>query len=109
MGPELRTAQEEDAGHAVPDRLLPQECEVRSGFDYPPMPCQEELEEAMDEIATCQEAHSTGQGGVESVCTVMLHSRAITVHAQQSITAIKHEAWQWPVTSLLGREGVHEK
>ena len=37
MGPELGTAQENDAEQGSPKRSIAQECEVRSGFDYPPI------------------------------------------------------------------------
>ena len=62
----------------------------------------------MDKIATCQEAHSSGKGGVESVRAVTRHSRAITVHAQQAIIAIKQEGLEKACDKLLGREGVHK-
>ncbi len=91
MGPKLGTANKMMHSKAVPNGLLPQECKMRSGCGYPRSPNQDELKEAMDEIATCQEAHSSGKGGVESVRAVTRHSRAITVHAQQAITAIKQE------------------
>jgi len=44
LGPELGTAQENDVEQGSPGRTIAQECEVRSGFDYPPIPDQEELQ-----------------------------------------------------------------
>jgi hypothetical protein len=102
MGPELGTANKMMRSKAVPDGLLPQECKTRSGSGYPWSPTQDELEEAMDKIATCQEAHSSGKGGVESVRAVTRHSRAITVHAQQAITAIKQEGLEKACDKLIG-------
>jgi hypothetical protein len=73
------------------------------------IPNQDELNEAMDEIATCQEAHSSGQGGVETVRTVTGHSRAITMYAQQAITAIKQEGLRKALEKLIGpRRSVQE-
>ena len=108
MGPELGTANKMMCSKAVPDGLLPQECKMRSGCGYPQSPDQDELEEAMDKIATCQEAHSSGKGGVDCVRAVTLHSRTISVHAQQEITAIKQEGLEKACNKLIGR-GVHTK
>jgi hypothetical protein len=76
MGPKLEQSKKMMWSKAVLDGLLPQECKMRSGCGYLPIPYQDELQETLDKIATFQEAHSTGQGGVESVCAVMQQSRA---------------------------------
>jgi hypothetical protein len=66
------------------------------------IPNQDELKEAMDEIATCHKAHSSGKGGIESVRAVTWHSRAITVHTQHAITAIKQEGLEKAFDKLFG-------
>jgi hypothetical protein len=63
-GTQLGTANKMMRSKAVPDGLLPQECNMRSRCGYLQSPNQDEREEAMDKIATCQEAHSSGKGGV---------------------------------------------
>ena len=109
MGPGLGTANKMMCSNAVPDGLLPQECKMRRGCGYPRSLNQDELEEAMDKIATCQEAHSSGKGGVESVRAVMRHSWAITMHAQQAITALKQEGLEKACNKLIGpRRSVQE-
>ena len=102
MEPELGTSNKRMCSKAVMDGLLPQECKMRSRCGYLWSPNQNELEEAMDEIATCQEAHSFGKGGVESVHSVTRHSRAITMHTQQAITAIKQEGLEKAFNKLIG-------
>ena len=102
MGPKLGTAKKMMCSKAVLEGLFPQECNMRRGCGYPQSPDQDELKEAMDKITTCQEAHSTGQGGVESVHAVTRHSRATTIHAQQASTAIKQEGLEKACDKLIG-------
>ena len=61
MGPELGTANKMVCSKAVPDGLSPQECARRSGCKYLPIPHQEELEEAMDPIATYKKLAPLGK------------------------------------------------
>ena len=75
---------------------------MRSGCGYPQSLNQAELKEAMDETATFQEAHSSGKGGDESVRAVMWHSIAITMHAQQAITAITQKGLEKACNNLIG-------
>jgi hypothetical protein len=80
-----------------------------NGGGYPTILYQDELEVVMVAIATSEKLAPLGK--VEFRVSALSHGTPehSEKHDQQAITAMKQEAWERPLTSLLGREGVCEK
>jgi hypothetical protein len=77
LGPELGTAQENDAEQGSSRwTIAPRVC-GRSRCKYLPIPNGRNSRMAIDTTTKSLEAHSTGQGGIANVLAIMRHSRAV--------------------------------